>query len=122
MKGETGPFFLPADEGREGRGVQFEGAGRDPIRSNVQAGAGSPPSRQTPVDQKSPGTAVNACVSGLLYIIPEKEGAETKGDNMAELDRRDFVKLGAATAAGAGALVSCSRGAKEKCTANSFHL
>ncbi len=32
---------------------------------------------------------------------------------MAELDRRDFVKLGAATAAGAGALVSCSRGAKE---------
>ena len=32
---------------------------------------------------------------------------------MAELDRRDFVKLGAATAAGAGALVSCSRGEKE---------
>ncbi len=27
---------------------------------------------------------------------------------MAELDRRDFVKLGAATAAGAGALVGCS--------------
>ncbi len=32
---------------------------------------------------------------------------------MSELDRRDFVKLGAATAAGAGALVSCSRGEQE---------
>ena len=32
---------------------------------------------------------------------------------MSELDRRDFVKLGAATAAGAGALVSCSKGDSE---------
>ena len=41
---------------------------------------------------------------------------------MAELDRRDFVKLGAATAAGAGALVSCSKGSAGKRAANSFHL
>ena len=32
---------------------------------------------------------------------------------MSELDRRDFVKLGAATAAGAGVLVRCSREEQE---------